>query len=121
MKNDKQINPLQKNTISDDELDVVIGANKELYDRLNELPEIEALDSIVEVANSKKGSGGEKGFTLDTITKIKSFYHENELVRYASWALILIFLSTTALTPDVSPVIFVPTNCSAYAATGTPR
>ena len=32
MKNDKQINPLQKNTISDDELDVVIGANKELYD-----------------------------------------------------------------------------------------
>ena len=98
MKNDKQINPLQKNTISDDELDVVIGANKELYDRLNELPEIEALDSIVEVANSKKGSEGEKGFTLDIITKIKSFYHENELVRYASWALILIFLSTTALT-----------------------
>ena len=98
MKNDKQINPLQKNTISDDELDVVIGANKELYDRLNELPEIEALDSIVEVASSKKGSGGEKGFTLDIITKIKSFYHENELVRYASWALILIFLSTTALT-----------------------
>ena len=30
-------------------------------------------------------------------------------------------LSTTALTPEDSPVILVPTNCSAYAATGTPR
>ena len=45
MRNEKQINPLQDNIISDDELDIVIGANKDLYDKLNELPEIEALDS----------------------------------------------------------------------------
>ena len=96
MKN--QIDPLLKSTISDEELDVVIGANKELYDRLNELPEIEALDSTIEDTNSKKGRDGETEFTLDIIAKIKSFYYENELIRYASWALILIFLSTTALT-----------------------
>ena len=42
MKNEKQINPLQDNIISDDELDNIIGANKDLYDKLNELPEIEA-------------------------------------------------------------------------------
>ena len=29
-------------------------------------------------------------------------------------------LSTTAVTPETSPVIVVPTNWSAYASTGTP-
>ena len=29
-------------------------------------------------------------------------------------------LSTNAVTPEFYPVIFVPTNWSAYAATGTP-
>ena len=32
------------------------------------------------------------------IDKINAFYTENELVRYASWALVLILLSTSALT-----------------------
>ena len=98
MKNEKQINPLENNMISDDELNNIIGANKDLYDKLNELPEIEALDSFIDQKESMDEIDREKGFFLDLIAKIKSFYHENELVRYASWALILIFLSTTALT-----------------------
>ena len=37
MRNEKQIKSPQDNIISDDELDIVIGANKELYDKLNEV------------------------------------------------------------------------------------
>ena len=98
MKNGKQINHLQNNMISDDELDNIIGANKDLYDKLNDLPEIEALNSGIDQKESIDVIDRKKGSSLDLIVKIKSFYHENELVRYASWALILIFLSTTALT-----------------------
>ncbi len=98
MKNERQLNPLENKIISDNELDNIIGANKDLYDKLNELPEIEALDSVIDQEKSIDGIDRQKEFSLDLIAKIKSFYHENELVRYASWALILIFLSTTALT-----------------------
>ena len=98
MKNGKQINHLQNNMISDDELDNIIGANKDLYDKLNDLPEIEALNSGIDQKESTDVIDRKKGSSLDLIVKIKSFYHKNELVRYASWALILIFLSTTALT-----------------------
>ena len=98
MKNERQLNPLENKIISDKELDNIIGANKDLYDKLNELPVIEALDSFIDQEKSIDGIDRQKEFSLDLIAKIKSFYHENELVRYASWALILIFLSTTALT-----------------------
>ena len=98
MKNERQLNPLENKIISDNELDNIIGANKDLYDKLNELPEIEALDSVIDQEKSIDGIDRQKESSLDLIAKIKSFYHENELVRYASWALILIFLSTTALT-----------------------
>ena len=37
---------LQDPDISTTELDEVIHANKELYDKLNKLPEIEALEAI---------------------------------------------------------------------------
>ena len=30
-------------------------------------------------------------------------------------------LSTTAVTPEVCPVIFVPISCDTYASTGTPK
>ena len=98
MKNERQLNPLENKIISDNELDNIIGANKDLYDKLNELPEIEALDSVTDQEESINGIDRQKGFSLDLIAKLKSFYYDNELVRYASWALILIFLSTTALT-----------------------
>ena len=71
---------------------------KYLYDKLNELPEIEALDSLAEEEEEKRGRSKKSKSSIDFISKIKSVYHENELVRYASWALVLIFLSTSALT-----------------------
>ena len=41
MKNENQIEALGKNTVSDAELESVIGANQDLYNKLNQLPEIE--------------------------------------------------------------------------------
>ena len=98
MKNESHIEALDQQDISEVELNNVIDANKDLYDKLNELPEIEALDSLVEEEEGKRGRSKKSKSSIDFINKIKSIYHENELVRYASWALVLIFLSTTALT-----------------------
>ena len=98
MKNESHIEALDQQDISEVELNNVIDANKDLYDKLNELPEIEALDSLVEEEEAKRGRNKKSKSSIDFINKIKSFYYENELVRYASWALVLIFLSTTALT-----------------------
>ena len=98
MKNESHIEALDQEEISEVALNNVIDANKDLYDKLNELPEIEALDSLVEEEEEKKGRNKKSKSSIDLINKIKSVYHENELVRYASWALVLIFLSTTALT-----------------------
>ena len=98
MKNESHLEALDQQDISEVELNNVIDANKDLYDKLNELPEIEALDSLIEEEEEKKGRNKKSKSSIDFINKIKSFYYENELVRYASWALVLIFLSTTALT-----------------------
>ena len=98
MKNDRPIETSEELNIPESELNKVIGANKELYDKLNEIPEIEALDSILEEEEEKKVNEKESRFVFDLIKRVKSFYNDNELVRYASWALILIFISTSALT-----------------------
>ena len=55
MKNESHIEALDQQDISEVELNNVIDANKDLYDKLNELPEIEALDSLVEEEEGKKG------------------------------------------------------------------
>ena len=97
MKNDRIREISEEQNIPEVELNKVIGANRDLYDKLNEIPEIEALDSILEEEEIKKNEK-ESQFVSDLINRIKSFYSDNELVRYASWALILIFVSTSALT-----------------------
>ena len=98
MKNENQIEALGKNTVSDAELESVIGANQDLYNKLNQLPEIEALSSITDKSEENKSKSEDSIFFKKNISKLKSFYYKNELIRYASWALILIFLSTMALT-----------------------
>ncbi len=98
MKNENQIESLGKNTVSDAELESVIGANQDLYNKLNQLPEIEALSSITDKSEENKSKSEDSIFFKKNISKLKSFYYKNELIRYASWALILIFLSTMALT-----------------------
>mgnify|MGYP001460401807 CR=1 FL=1 len=98
MKNESQKEASDQQDISEVELNNVIDANKDLYDKLNELPEMEALDSLIEEEEVSRDGNKKPKISVDFINKIKSFYYENELVRYASWALVLIFLSTTALT-----------------------
>ncbi len=98
MKNDRLVETSEELNVPESELNKVIGANKELYDKLNEIPEIEALDSILEEEEEKKVNEKESRFVFDLIKRVKSFYNDNELVRYASWALVLIFISTSALT-----------------------
>ena len=98
MKNENQIESLGKSTVSDAELESVIGANQDLYNKLNQLPEIEALSSITDKSEENKSKSENSIFFKKNISKLKSFYYKNELIRYASWALILIFLSTMALT-----------------------
>ena len=96
MKNDRTIETSEEQNIPEVELNKVIGANRDLYDKLNEIPEIEALDSIMEEEEIKKNEK-ESQFVSDLINRIKSFYNDNDLVRYASWALILIFVSLPSL------------------------
>ena len=55
MKNESHIEALDQQDISEVELNNVIDANKDLYDKLNELPEIEALDSLVEEEGKRAG------------------------------------------------------------------
>ena len=97
MKNESHIEALDQQDFSEVELNNVIDANKDLYDKLNELPEIEAMDSIIEEEEVRRGRNKKSRSSIYFVNKIKAVYHENELVRYASWALVLIFLSTTAL------------------------
>ena len=72
------------------ELDEVIHANKELYDKLNKLPEIEALEEIAIEEEEDHRSDDKSNPFLVALEKTKVFYTENELIRYASWSILLI-------------------------------
>ena len=98
MNTETPLDQIQDNEVSAKELDEVLDANKDLYDKLNQIPEIEAIEAIS--LEEEIVTEGEKTSNplSELIDKINAFYTENELVRYASWALILILLSTSALT-----------------------
>ncbi len=98
MKKDIPIDPMQKEDVSNLEIEKVIDANKDLYASLNNIPELEALESIHVEEDKVVDHGKDSHLFLDLFNKVRLFYNENDLVRYASWALLLIFLSTTALT-----------------------
>ena len=98
MNNEIPSDQTQGSEVSSQELDAVIDTNKELYDQLNAIPEIEALEAIsIEEEKAEKQKDAPNPL-VELVERIKSFYSENELVRYASWAFVLIFISTTALT-----------------------
>ena len=90
--------PTSDSDVSSSELDVVIHANKNLYDKLNQLPEIESLTDVIEEEDHQQDDKKEFEFIEKYLLKVSEFYSNNELVRYASWALILILISTSALT-----------------------
>tara|TARA_S200000501_G_scaffold160172_1_gene151072 strand:- start:8353 stop:9750 length:1398 start_codon:yes stop_codon:yes gene_type:complete len=88
----------QDSEVSETELDAVIDTNKELFDQLNAIPEIEALDAIsIEDEKQEKEKEGTSTFT-ELFIRVQEFYSNNELARYATWASLLILLSTSALT-----------------------
>ena len=98
MKNNIPLDQIQAEEVSANELDAVLDTNKELYEKLNTIPEIEALDAI-EVEEQEKEYIEDVSKPLhDILEKLRLLYSENELARYASWALVLIFISTSALT-----------------------
>jgi len=87
---DKEVTP--------SELDEVLDANKDLYDKLNQIPEIEAIEAISIEEDIASESEKESNPLSEFFSRVQGFYNDNELVRYASWALVLILISTTALT-----------------------
>ena len=89
---------IQDPDVSSSELDDVIHANKDLFDKLNQLPEIEALQAIDEEDEKKAEEKAKPNPFLKALSKLPGIYTENELVRYAAWAMLLILISTSALT-----------------------
>ncbi len=98
MKHSSQQDRVQETDVSSAELEKVIGSNKDLYDKLNKIPEIEALNSVLLEDEEKEEVKKDSNLAFDFINNLKSFYSSNELIRYASWAFILILISTSALT-----------------------
>ena len=84
--------------VTSTELDEVLDANKDLYDKLNQIPEIEAIEAISIEEDISSESEKEYNPLSEFFSRVQGFYNDNELVRYASWAFVLILLSTTALT-----------------------
>ena len=89
---------LESSDIKDKELKEVLHANKNLYDKLNKIPEIEAIQSIEVEEDISEHIQGSSNWFNTIIPKIKKSYFENELIRYAVWSLTLIIISTSALT-----------------------
>ncbi len=89
---------IQDSEVSETDIDAVIDTNKELFDQLNLIPEIEALEAIsIDDEKQEKEEEGSSALS-EFLIKVQEFYSNNELARYATWAFFLILLSTSALT-----------------------
>ena len=89
---------IQDSKVSETDIDAVIDTNKELFDQLNSIPEIEALEAIsIDDEKQEKEEEGSSALS-EFLIKVQEFYSNNELARYATWAFFLILLSTSALT-----------------------
>ena len=92
------LDQIQDSEVSASELDAVIDTNKELFDQLNAIPEIEALDSISIEEDKHERERDKPNPIIELFNRVQVFYTENELTRYATWSLLLILISTSALT-----------------------
>jgi len=92
------LDQIQDSEVSETDIDAVIDTNKELFDQLNSIPEIEALEAIsIDDEKQEKEEEGSSAVS-ELLIKVQEFYRKNELARYATWAFFLILLSTSALT-----------------------
>ena len=92
------LDQIQDSEVSETDIDAVIDTNKELFDQLNSIPEIEALEAIsIDDEKQEKDEEGSSAVS-ELLIKVQEFYSNNELARYATWAFFLILLSTSALT-----------------------
>ena len=92
------LDQIQDSEVSETDIDAVIDTNKELFDQLNLIPEIEALEAIsIDDEKQEKEEEGSSAVS-ELLIKVQEFYSNNELARYATWAFFLILLSTSALT-----------------------
>ena len=92
------LDQIQDSKVSETDIDAVIDTNKELFDQLNSIPEIEALEAIsIDDEKQEKEEEGSSAVS-ELVVKVQEFYSNNELARYATWAFLLILLSTSALT-----------------------
>ena len=97
-----KINPSKEklidDQISDHDLENTIKRNQDLFDKLNKLPEIEAIKDIAIDEKSKEYKKAKESSLIIFIDKLSSAYGKNDLFRYAVWSIILMLISTTALT-----------------------
>ena len=84
--------------LSIDKLEKVVETNKDLYDELNKLTEVEAVEAYDTGEEVAAAVQEEKKAVSAALLKIKNIYLDNDLFRYAVWSILLMLLSTTALT-----------------------
>ena len=92
------LDQIQDSKVSETDIDAVIDTNKELFDQLNSIPEIKALEAISIDDEKQEKEEEDRSAISELVIKVQEFYSNNELARYATWASLLILLSTSALT-----------------------
>ena len=83
--------------LSIDKLEKVVETNKDLYDELNKLTEVEAVEAFDTGEEAAAAVQEEKKAVSAAFLKIKNIYLDNDLFRYAVWSILLMLLSTTVL------------------------
>lgn len=85
--------------LSIDKLEKAVETNKDLYDELNKLTEVEAVEAFDTGEEAAAAAvQEEKKAVSAAFLKIKNIYLDNDLFRYAVWSILLMLLSTTVLT-----------------------
>ena len=83
--------------LSIDKLEKAVETNKDLYDELNKLTEVEAVEAFDTGEEAAAAVQEEKKAVSAALLKIKNIYLDNDLFRYAVWSILLMLLSTTVL------------------------
>ena len=83
--------------LSIDKLEKAVETNKDLYDELNKLTEVEAVEAYDTGEEATESVQEEKKAVSAALLKIKNIYLDNDLFRYAVWSILLMLLSTTVL------------------------